>query len=367
MKTAVQTDTTAFKHKLATYKELIDDDIQSYSKQLQKTTLQDYGAYARLEVDAFLSILARGGKRIRGALTMLGYEMTGGKDQAMVLQAARSIEMIHAYILMIDDFQDRSPLRRGDKTAHMVLADYHRTHRLAGDAEHFGASIAWNAALTGNHQAQTILADLEVDPEKRLKVIDMVNKTMITTGHGQTYDLMNESVAEVHEANVERVMEWKTTVYTLLNPLQVGMVLAGAGDNTLKAVEPFASHAGKLFQIIDDIIGTFGTEAELGKSPVDDMREGKRTFLTVYALKHANTADKNFLIQTLGKANITPTEFERAKAILVECGAVDHTKKLAQEQAQAALKTLDKIATAWSAEGAQFLRGLTQYLLERHT
>ncbi len=37
--------------------------------------------------------------------------------------------MIHAYILIIDDIQDRSRLRRGQPTVHEALADYHRKLR----------------------------------------------------------------------------------------------------------------------------------------------------------------------------------------------------------------------------------------------
>lgn len=366
-KISSKTDVDIFKDQLKAYKQVIDADISAYSKHVQQATLQQYGVYARVECDAYLDILQRGGKRIRGALTMLGYEMSGGTDKAMILQAARAIEMIHAYILIIDDFQDRSTMRRGSKTAHVMLADYHRQHKLAGSAEHFGVSIAWNAALVGNHAAQMILANLNTDAELRMKVVSIVNRTMMITGHGQTNDIMNEVVAEVTEQDVERVMEWKTTIYTLLNPLHVGMVLAGADCHATDAITPYAHHAGKAFQITDDIIGTFGSEQELGKSPEDDMREGKRTLLTVYALKHANVADKNFLIQMLGKPDISPAEFERCKAILQESGALDYVKKQAIQQVEAALKSLEIKDAPWSPQGTKFLRGLAQYLLARQS
>ncbi len=367
MHNQINTDIKIFTEKIANYKNIIDEDITVYSRNIRQTTLQQYGAYARLESDAFLSILERGGKRIRGALTMLGYEMMGGADQAMIIQAARAVEMIHAYILIVDDFQDRSILRRGDKTAHVSLQDYHSKHGLAGDSAHFGASIAWNAALTGNHAAQIILANLNIDPELRLKVLSIMNRTMVVTGHGQTYDIMNQVVAEATEADVERVMEWKTTTYTILNPLHVGMVLAGADCLYTDAITPYAIHTGKAFQITDDIIGTFGSEEELGKSPVDDMREGKRTLLTVHALHHAKRADKNFLIQMLGNDHIKPAEFERCKSILIESGAVEYAQARATQEAKAALKALSKQDDIWSPRGIQFLRGLVGFILNRHS
>ena len=366
-KILAEADIETFQYKLADYKQLIDADIAAYTKQLKRETLQEYGANSRLEIDAFLDILQRGGKRIRGALTIMSYEMCGGVDKSMIVQAARAIEMIHAYILIVDDFQDRSNLRRGGKAAHVILADYHRQHELAGNSEHFGASVAWNAALVGNHTAQIILSNLNVDAEVRNKVLRLVNKTMVLTGHGQTNDIMNEVVGFVSEDDVERAMEWKTAYYTLLTPLQTGMILAGSDDHALDTLKPYAIHAGKAFQITDDIIGTFGSAEQLGKSPVDDIREGKRTLLVVYALEHASVSDKNFLIQTLGNNLISPSEFERCKVILQTSGALEYAKSKANIHAKLAIKALNKTSRNWSAESTEFLHGFAQYLLQRQT
>lgn len=364
-KTAQETDVQVFKRKLAAYKGAIDADISAYAKQVQKSTLQDYGKDARLEVDTYLSILERGGKRIRGSLAMLGYEMSGGKDQAMILQAARVIEMMHAYILIIDDIQDRSIMRRGAPAAHVMLADHHEKYELAGDSAHFGMSIALNAALSGAHAAQTLLANLDAPADLRLKALSILNRTMLVTAHGQTNDIMNEVVAEVTQADVERVLEWKTAHYTFLNPLHVGMVLAGADCAATDAITGYAMQAGKTFQITDDVLGTFGSEFESGKSPMDDTREGKRTQLTVYALDHTSNGNKNFLIQMLGNDNLTPAEFHRCKDVIAESGALDYAKAQAQKHIEQALVSLEQEKHRWTPEGIQFLSGLAQYLLTR--
>lgn len=360
-------DTEIFRAKLTTYKTLLDADIAAYCKQVQKSTLQNYGAHARLGIDAYISILERGAKRIRGALTMLGYEMSGGRDADMILQAARAVEMVQAYILVVDDFQDRSDTRRGGPSAHKILADYHSQHRLTGEAQHFGESLAINAALAGNHAAQMILANLETEADLRLKAISIFNRTLLTTAHGQTSDIMNEVVGEVSEADVDRVLEWKTAHYTILNPLHIGMVLAGADCHATDAITDYAMHAGRAFQITDDILGTFGEEFESGKSPLDDTREGKRTLLTVYALQHVDNGNKNFLLQMLGNRSLTQAQFVRCKDILLESGALAYAQDVAAQHVESALKALEKEQNRWSAEGVQFLRGLAQYLLVRRS
>jgi geranylgeranyl diphosphate synthase type I len=360
-------DVALFKQKHADYKVLIDNDIKDYAKYIRRTTLQQYGKNARLEIDAFLSILERGGKRIRGSLTMLGYEMMGGKDQDMILQASRVVEMIHAYILIIDDIQDRSLVRRGGASAHALLADYHKKNDLAGSSEHFGISVALDSALAGGHAAQIILANLNVDAELRLKAISILNRTMLVTAHGQTSDIMNEVVAVVNEKDIDQVLEWKTAHYTFLNPIHMGMVLAGADCHATDAITDYAIHAGKAFQITDDIIGPFGVEHDTGKSPMDDIKEGKRTVLTLHALDNALAADKNFLIQMLGNEELTPVEFERVKTILIETGSLDFAQQQAKNHIKIALASLNDHKKQWSNEGRQFLIGLAQYLIARNT
>ncbi len=354
-----------FKTQLVAYKNIIDKDIDSYSKLIQKSTLQNYGSEARIPTDVFLDILSRGGKRIRGALTILGYEMSGGKDQKMIIQAARAVEMIHAYFLIMDDIQDRSDIRRGGASAHKLLEQYHHDHHLSGSSEHFGIAVAMNAMGIGNHAAQVILANLDAPEGLRLKTLSILNQTAITTDHGQTGDIMNEVVAEVTQADVDKVYELKTARYTFLNPLHMGMVLAGADCSATDAITDYAIHAGKAFQITDDILGTFGSEFESGKSPMDDTREGKRTAVTVYALEHTTNGNKNFLIQMLGNEHLTSAEFNRCKDILVESGALDFAKDQAAMHVKKALESLQKEAFRWSPTGVRFLGELVSYLIDR--
>ena len=347
------------------YKQAIDGDIAAYAAAIRKTTKQEYGDYAALEIDTFLDILARGGKRIRGVLVMVGYEMCGGRNRAMIVQAARAIEMFHAYLLICDDIQDRSPLRRGKPSAHELLAAYHRKHHLKGDPQLAGINLALNAAMAGAHAAQVILANMDADPQLKLNAISITNRTLGITEHGQTYDIMNQLVAEPTEEDLQRTLEWKTAQYSFVNPLHVGMVLAGAGCEATDAITPFARHLGKAFQIVDDLLGIFGTEKELGKSPLDDIREGKGTLLAHYALTHAAPADAAFLRSCLGDAKLTQRAFTRCQKIIEVSGARKYAEELAAQETTAALAALEAGKQFWNSSGHTFLEGLTAYVVRR--
>lgn len=357
------TDAQSFKGRLSSYKQLMDADIASYASQISASTSKNYGPSALLEVDAFLDILARGGKRVRGALVMLGYHMSGGTDEAMILQAARAIEMLHAYMLVMDDIQDRSAIRRGGPTAHVLLANYHKDHKLAGDAAHFGVAVALMSALTGAHAAQNIIGALAVDADLRLSALSIINRTIIITAHGQTNDIMNEVAATVTREDIDRVLLWKTAEYSFLNPLCVGMVLAGADCHATDAIRDYALNVGMAFQIADDISGTFGNEFDNGKSPMDDVREGKRTLLVMHALEQASPQDAVFLRDCLGDSDLNKTDFERCKQILTDTGAYAFAKAEAQKFSAVALAALGKEGARWPAADVAFLRDLATSVL----
>ncbi len=355
----------AFSRQLLEYKHAIDADIAVYAAHVKKTTRVQYGEYPAVVTDAYLDMLAQGGKRIRGALVMAGYAMCGGTDAVMITRAATALEMIHAYILIIDDIQDRSALRRSQPTVHEVLAKYHQDHGLKGNAAHVGVALALNAALTGAHAAQVLLAGLQVDQELRIKVLGIVNQTMLTTAHGQTVDIMNEVTAEPSTDDIERTLEWKTAHYTILNPLCVGMVLAGADCEDTDAIRGYALHTGKAFQITDDIIGVFGDDQQTGKSAKDDIREGKRTVLIDYAMRQGSDADRRTLEACLGNDDLSDIDFEACRRILKGTGALGYAQSTAAEHARLALESLESKRRDWRPESVAFLRGLAAGLLRR--
>lgn len=357
-------DVAAFAEQLEDYKRHIDARIATFTRSLESETSEQFGRYPYEAIRTLTSYLGRGGKRIRGALTMVGYRAYGGADEAMILDAALAIELLQAYVLMMDDIQDRSDTRRGGPTAHQMLKAYHEANHLKGDALHFGESIAMDAYMVGCHAALDIIAALPADPASVIKALRNIHRCYITTAHGQTVDIFNEVVETVDETAIENVLVWKTAFYTFMNPLQLGAILAGATDKQVASFHGYAIPAGRAFQITDDILGTFGEQFESGKSPLDDIQEGKRTILTLFALKHADPADGYFLEQCLGKHDVTMAEFQRCREIIEKSGALDHAKAEAERAVNEALAALD--ATGMQDETSRtFLRGLVHYLIGR--
>lgn len=362
---AQKTDIDIFLAQVKKYKHDINRDIKRFGRDFRAETLNKYGYRSWMAADVFFDVLERGGKRGRGSLVMAGYDMCGGRDKNMIIEAARALEMLHAYLLIMDDIQDRSDMRRGKPSAHTMLADYHQKQHFAGDKDHFGVSIALNSMGIGNHSAQEILANLDVAPELKIKALNILNHTTLITAHGQTNDIISEAADSTEEIQVDQVLEWKTAHYSFLSPLQIGMTLAGADEETVEAVQDYALNTGTAFQIVNDIFGTFGTEEDNGKSPLEDIREGKRTLLTAHAMENATGSNKNFLVQMLGNHELTMAEFDVCKDIIVKSGGLDYAQSMAEQHVEKALASLDTNKTYWGQKGTDFLSGLAKYILIR--
>ena len=96
---------------------------------------------------------------------------------------------------------------------------------------------------------------------------------------------------------------------------------------------------GIAYQIVDDLLGVFGTEAETGKTTIGDLREGKRTVLIAYATSAPGLGRRSRRCS----ASPTSTEDGRrapARAPRSTCGAKSFAEGLARYYANRALARL---------------------------
>src|SRR5437762_1833112 len=82
---------------------------------------------------------------------------------------------------------------------------------------------------------------------------------------GQVLDLLAGHSRRVTEEQALTVDRYKTASYTVQRPIQLGLALAGAGDELVAAVSAYAVPAGIAFQLRDDVLGAFGDPDLTGK------------------------------------------------------------------------------------------------------
>ena len=294
-----------------------------------------------------------GGKRLRPAFCVWGYLAAASEpeDAGWLVQVAASLDLLHVSALVHDDVMDGSATRRGLPAAHVQLAAWHRANGGHGDPEAFGRA---GAILLGNLLAgwSAELYDTAGAPEEALgrgRPVLARMRTEVNTG--QFLDALAQARSPLDArrdpaamlALTHRVIDDKTTKYTIVRPLQLGAALAGAASEILDGLAAFGSPLGLAFQLRDDLLGVFGDEAVTGKPAGDDLREGKLTALIVHAMEDTSDADAARLATLLGTPTLTPADIDEARAIIAACGAqaaVEADIEAARDEALATLATL---------------------------
>ncbi len=178
----------------------------------------------------------QGGKRIRGALVKLGYDIVSSElEDKELLKVAASYEIVHAAILAHDDIIDQSLKRRGKPSLYQALG-----------GNHYGISQAISLADYGFFLAFKIILKSHFSEESKIKVLKVFSQVMMNTTWGELLDL-EDSAPDV-------VMRLKTACYTIAGPMQIGAILAGAEEKLLERLGRFGENLGIAFQIRDDIL-----------------------------------------------------------------------------------------------------------------
>ncbi|MBI4119860.1 MAG: polyprenyl synthetase family protein [Parcubacteria group bacterium] len=296
------------------------------------------------------------GKRNRPTLLAIGYLAGGGRDISAILPAAAAIEIFHMYALIHDDIMDRAPLRRFKPTSVAFFGNKFKSY-------HLGMSAAILAGDLAENMADVLFLKCRLKPRLLLKGLDIFGKLKEEVCLGQYLDiqLQKSKTAGSKEANI--ILTYKTAKYSFERPLHIGAALAGAAPKIFAALSKYALPVGAAFQIQDDILGVFGSEAEIGKSTDSDIREGKLTMLKMEALKRAGPADKKTLLRVLGNPRAKKSEIAAVRDIFVRTGAHDYAKKQSLTLARQAKKSLS--GSILTQRAATLLSSFADFILER--
>jgi geranylgeranyl diphosphate synthase type I len=99
---------------------------------------------------------------------------------------------------------------------------------------------------------------------------------------------------------------------------------------------------GEAFQLRDDLLGVFGDPAVTGKPAGDDLREGKRTVLTAYAVEHASEVQLAEFDRLFGRPDLDDDEIQLLREILQDCRAVQACEDSITDRTEEALDALDR-------------------------
>lgn len=306
-----------------------------------------------------ISSLLAGGKRLRPAFCYWGWRGAGGPDCPEIINAAAALELLHAGALIHDDLMDASDTRRGQPSLHRQFEARHIRSHWHGSPAAFGmgAAILLGDLLLCWTDEMFHASGLPGEALRRGRpVLDRMRTEVFA---GQYLDLLGQVTGDETLESALRVVEFKTTKYTIERPLHLGAALAGqsalAGPSALAgeragrapqaagqdgrpgagrtpglaaAYTAYGLPLGLAFQLRDDILGVFGDPAQTGKPAGDDVREGKRTVLLAIARKQATPGQAEIIDRYLGDPMLDEAGTAEFRAAITATGALAECERM---------------------------------------
>lgn len=232
--------------------------------------------------------MSAGGKRLRPLLVLLGYQLFGD-DVDKAIPAAMAVEVFHNFTLLHDDIMDKAEKRRGQPTVHIKFTD--NAAILSGDAMAF---LAYRFLLQSPTSNIHLLSSL-------------FTETALEVCEGQQYDLDFEKRTDVTITEYIEMIRLKTAVL-LGCALKAGATIGEASEKIANDIYHIGVNLGIAFQLQDDLLDTYGDEAEFGKNIGGDIVSNKKTFLLIEALEIAEGNQKAELKSWISKEKFNRDE-----------------------------------------------------------
>ena len=304
-------------------KNRVEKELHSYIGSINKLY-----ALNKLSPVLFKSIkefICRDGKRVRPILFCIGYLGFSKKTPPGLYRSALSLELLHDFMLVHDDIIDKSDKRRGKPSMHALLRDS------LGQSEKTKFSGEDLAIVVGDVMyAMALDAFLAIreNMQRKEKTLKKLFLAALYTGSGEFIELLLgiKPIEKVTQQDIYKIYDYKTANYTFASPLTMGATLAGAKPDQIKKLHSYGILLGRAFQIKDDIIGTFGTVKEIGKSNLTDITEAKRTLLVWYAFNHAGKKDKLMIKKIMENKTTQDTELIKMRSIITDTGALAYAQ-----------------------------------------
>jgi octaprenyl-diphosphate synthase len=274
------------------------------------------------------------GKHLRPALVALSARAVDQPKEAHVTVAV-IIEMVHLATLVHDDIMDEAEIRRGRLTL----------------AANWGNDLA---VLFGDclfARALTLAASFPT-PEI-CRAVAMATNTVCS---GEILQTQHKGDFHFTRDQYFKVLEMKTAELFALS-CELSALLCGASLEQRSALRRFGLAFGTAYQVFDDCVDLFGSEAVAGKSLGTDLAKGKLTLPVLLVWERADASDRDRL-EAIVRA-WQPSCATMAAELLAKYGVLDTSLQIINQYLAQARQAIEFMP---DSKGRAGLFALTDYL-----
>ncbi|XP_011175170.1 farnesyl pyrophosphate synthase [Solenopsis invicta] len=301
----VQLDKEENKEMMIIWQDIVRDTMEM-AKNLITPDVADW-------IEKMLQYTVPGGKKIRSLTLIYAYKSLVSKDQLtednirLVRILAWCVELMQASLIVIEDIQNQSLLRRGQPC-------WYRCNDID--------KAAINDYILLQNTIYYILQKYFKDKECYVSLVETFQEALFMTVMGQYLDFFSTELSKRPNLDLftmdrySSIVEYKESHYSVILPVVVAMHLAGIKDlNMFKQANVILLDIGHLFQVQIDYLNCFGDSDVYGKDSTD-IQKGKCTWLIVAALLRATSEQRKVLKECYGI--LDPQKIKRVKQIFID-------------------------------------------------
>lgn len=281
-------------------------------------------------------VMAKGGKRIRPAITLLASSFHPHDPKNPVIMAS-AVELLHLATLIHDDTVDNSDLRRGKATVTSVWGPH--------VAVLFGDYVFATAA--------TFVCDTE-----NVRVIRRFSESIMDLASGELIEYFNTFDAQqARSLYNDRI--YRKTASLFCTAAETGAILGGAPEPQVQALKVYGHLIGMAYQMVDDLLDVQGDTESLGKPVGNDLLQGVLTLPTIMLMERYPDANP---IQALFQEREQDGNLKLALEMINNSNIVEDCYEVIRGYCQEARKSLESLP---DCEARRSLMQLADFIWER--
>ena len=257
-----------------------------YEKTQQYPTekfLEDFETALAKEVNSFDNkaryminfVIGNKGKRLRPLLVHSCCNIKYHSQKQDIIKASVIVELIHIATLIHDDVIDNAKVRRNKATLHGIVDANEAI--LAGD-------ILLSHALEIASSFSDTMVCREVSNATKATCIGEVNQSFAQRNYETTYK------------EYEQILCGKTGKLFAC-ACRLGAKLCNADESVIGYVTRFAENLGVAYQLYDDAMDVFGSEADSHKTLKTDLKTNKVTLPVILLLERCCEEERNPIVE----------------------------------------------------------------------
>ncbi|MCD8528474.1 MAG: polyprenyl synthetase family protein [Chitinophagales bacterium] len=312
--------------------------------------------YSKALIEPIRNIIDRGGKSWRSYAALACCDLVGGNSQQAIDWLALP-ELMHVGSLIVDDVEDKSDIRRGGPSCHIMYNEAVAIN--AGNACYFIGQIV-------------VYRTKKITDKKRVKIYNLYFEALRAAHSGQALDIhgLDYMMDDVVKTGNGKLLEERLLAIHKLKSAapasylaQIGAVLGGGSKEQIKALGKYYEALGIAFQIVDDVLNLGGFENKL-KTKAEDISAGKITFPIAKAMTYLDKKDRKRLWEIIKLKTQDISLLEETVGLINKVNANEKSKKQAEDIINKAWQKLDpKIKDSMVKLN---LRAFSWYILDRH-